>query len=632
MTEWKIEVYNSERYFTVTDNTVNDVPLRDCQAELTELHAAIRAQQSNTAKQQKIEQKPQTIDDNTLYQMASAAANGDKFLRLWRGEWVGDYKSQSEADFALINILAFYTDNLEQVERMFHYSALGQRAKAHRKHRFNANGQRLDFVGKMVERSFDCKLPTVNLSVLEQNLKHRAENPPIDPESPTIDVPALEDDWTVPPGLVGQIANYIYHTSPRPVKEVALAAAIAYFAGLFGRAYNISGAGLNQYVIIIAKTGIGKEGAANGISKLNSEITKLYADAAHYIGPSVIASPQGLIKRLSKHPCFVSQIDEFGLWLQRVTDRNANANDRGLRGALLSLYGKSNAGNVFHGSAYADQAKDIDAIANPTFSLIGDTTPDEFYRALDESNVSDGFVPRFTLIEYKGKRPPPNPLHNRIGVPAQLINDIIGALQLAKMHEQAHKFIDVKMSDEAKKFCDDFNGECDITINANEEEYIRMLWNRAHLRVLKLAGLLAVGVKPQEPIVTIYEARWAHNLVLRGINTLLARFKSGDIGQNAGQKSQIETIINCLRKYQNTTWTPEFGAKRHVSQEYHAKRIVPYSYIHHAVIQMAAFRKTTNPTLTLKQVLDDLCNQGVLNRYSGSVVGEGLTFYIRDLT
>ena len=40
--------------------------------------------------------------------MAMSAKNGEKFAKLWKGDWEGDYTSQSEADLALASMLAFY--------------------------------------------------------------------------------------------------------------------------------------------------------------------------------------------------------------------------------------------------------------------------------------------------------------------------------------------------------------------------------------------------------------------------------------------------------------------------------------------------------------------------------------------
>ncbi len=48
---------------------------------------------------------------------------------------------------------------------------------------------------------------------------------------------------TPPPGLVGEVAQFIYKAAPRPVPEIALVGAIGLIAGIVGRCFNISRTG-----------------------------------------------------------------------------------------------------------------------------------------------------------------------------------------------------------------------------------------------------------------------------------------------------------------------------------------------------------------------------------------------------
>jgi len=42
--------------------------------------------------------------------------------------------------------------------------------------------------------------------------------------------------YSVPPGFLGEVAQFIYGAAPRPVPEIALAGAIGLLAGIVGRA------------------------------------------------------------------------------------------------------------------------------------------------------------------------------------------------------------------------------------------------------------------------------------------------------------------------------------------------------------------------------------------------------------
>ncbi len=606
--EYKIEVYSSGRYMTVTGKTLKNLPINDCQALLTDLYTQVKKAQgaNDHCFQEIVASLPDAETDEKVYEIAASAANGDKFLRLWTGDWRGLYASQSEADFSLINMLAYYTDSKEQVMRLFRASNLGKRDKARRD----------NYVLPMVKRSFDRKLPVIDLVARSSPKKKIIE--PV--QQDIVPIPALDVDWMIPPGIVGQIVEYIYQSAVRPVKEVALAAAIAYYAGIVGRAYNVSGTGLNQYVVILAKTGIGKEAASSGISRLNTALTALYPAASMVIGPANIASAQGLLKYLAKtSPCIVSQMGEIGLWLQNICSANARTNEIGIRRALLDLFNKSGRGDIVNSYIYSDAAKDIPPIYHPSFSLIGDSTPDAFYRAVDSASITDGFLPRFTIIEYHGLRPPRNKYHTEIKPKDALIDSLVGSMQAAKTYENRNEFVNVQLSPEAEKFADEFDEYCTDVINSSDDEFIIGLWNRGHLRILKLAALLAVGVNPDQPEIGMLEIQWAHTLVLRGINTMLKRFMSGRIGEAAGHEDQQAAVTRSLYRYIATPYTMEWGKAHGFSAELHMARVVSYAYIQHQTRSLSCFRRSRQAATDLKIVIDEMIRMGVLSRHVDGV-------------
>ena len=97
---------------------------------------------------------PQIISDGELVAKAKAARNGTKFADLYGGNWQIHCGTQSEADFALIDIIAFYSDNIAQIARVYRGSALGQREKANR----------VDYVSEMIVKA---RVPLASLGVLQ---------------------------------------------------------------------------------------------------------------------------------------------------------------------------------------------------------------------------------------------------------------------------------------------------------------------------------------------------------------------------------------------------------------------------------------------------------------------------------
>ena len=65
------------------------------------------------------------LDDDAVIEHASRSESGDKFRMLYDGRWEEGYDSQSDADMALVSMLAFWCGNVEeQIDRIFRTSGL----------------------------------------------------------------------------------------------------------------------------------------------------------------------------------------------------------------------------------------------------------------------------------------------------------------------------------------------------------------------------------------------------------------------------------------------------------------------------------------------------------------------------
>ena len=118
----KVEMYDCKRFFTVTGDIFAGSPceVKDRQDELLDLYTDLFV--PTPAKGQNRENNLE-IDD-LLIQAAKINGNGDKFSRLWNGDYRG-YASQSEADLALCRLLAFYTNcDAGEIDRLFRESGL----------------------------------------------------------------------------------------------------------------------------------------------------------------------------------------------------------------------------------------------------------------------------------------------------------------------------------------------------------------------------------------------------------------------------------------------------------------------------------------------------------------------------
>lgn len=604
-----VEIYSDRRFATFTGNVYNNKPITDHSDLIVKLWEEMS--NVNNIKIDNISkyEEKEKLSDDKIIDMAINAVNGNKFDQLRLGNWKEFYNSQSEADFSFVNMLQFYTKNIEQIIRIFQASELGKRQKAKRK----------DYITQMIKKSFDKEIPLIEFDLNGHDFRaavsSKGKTSDFDSDNLGL-IPNTASTIPIPPGLMGRLAQSIYQMAPRPVPEIALAGAIGFMSGVCGRAYNISGTGLNQYVLLIAPTGSGKEACALGIDKLINEIRFQVPTSVGFIGPSEIASGQALVKYLSKSSqCFVSILGEFGLRLQQMSSLRANSAEISLRRMLLDLYNKSGHGQVARPSIYADQDKNTATIQSPSFSILGESTPERFYSTLSEEMISEGLLPRFMLIEYNGPRPALSINHLCYKPSDDLLRDLSALIANVEIIMHNKNVINVNASNEAQAMFDDFDKYADQQINGTNKEVLRQLWNRAHIKSLKLSALIAVGVNMSEPLILPEYVTWAINMVQFDIRALSRKWELGEIGEKTNETGQITVLKKLIKDY----YTIGLGEGKSYDKfrNYHLHNIICHSYISVRLSQYPQFYKDQKGrTKTIKQAIGVLVECGILGKVS----------------
>lgn len=154
-----VEMYDSARYFTVTGHHVHGTPttIEDRTAELGQLHASVFPVDEQADDQTGPTPSSTTIDidDASLVSMATRARNGAKVAPLWNGSWRGEYTSQSEADLALCNLLAFWTGrDGARMDSLFRQSGL-MRDKWDQRHYASGNTYGTETINKAIAECRD---------------------------------------------------------------------------------------------------------------------------------------------------------------------------------------------------------------------------------------------------------------------------------------------------------------------------------------------------------------------------------------------------------------------------------------------------------------------------------------------
>jgi hypothetical protein len=607
-----VELKDENKYLTYTENTIHTLPCIECPHALSTLSQWVdKYFPPPSFEATSSVDLPEVNTDDEVCTMAAQAFNGELFKALYSGNWHGRYDTQSEADQALANIIAFYTDSRQQTARLFLSSELGKRPKA----------QRLDYLYSqkygLVTLAFDQKLPLPDMSDLGEKFKQLAAaakngttTPPVKAMAPPAPAPAPAPaieivtqfdngapvQWEKPPGLLGDIADYVYQAAPYPNQHVALAAAIGFFAGLVGRAYNtVTGTGLNQYIALLGRTGIGKEAAHSGISRLcNSLRTVAKESLRGFAGPAEIASPQALMRHLVEKPSMCSFKGEFGIWMQNINSPRANPHEAQLKRLLLDLFNKSGKWDTLDGAIYSDKSNNVPLVNAPAFTFIGDSTLDPFYKGIDQSNIDDGLVSRLTVISCPDVQPVYNACAGNIKPSDELLTALERLIpQICFINQSIDNIIQVTETVEAKAYQLDYQKVCQDIMWEDRKNPISQVWNRAHKRMLRLGTLVAVGANRDypvvHPVVEVTHYKWARQIIEHGVSVVSQRFESGDVGNTTLGFKQRQLVGRILLEYADSKWNQKLLKSYRITEIMHQNGGIPYSYIQQRVKNMLPF-------------------------------------------
>jgi putative DNA primase/helicase len=192
-----VEIYDRGRYFTVTGQRYGDTTtLNDINNGATGLYTRIKpAKPERPDNPKPISQTGEMstangsggLSDEQIFEKLQKAKNASKFSALFHAGDLSDYGgNHSRADFALINMLGWYAgpSGVDQVERMFSRSALGQRPKWTDRPDYRVNS----IVNALSTMTKFWEPPTPRVKSNRKAQPERNYNtPPIDPDADVID-------------------------------------------------------------------------------------------------------------------------------------------------------------------------------------------------------------------------------------------------------------------------------------------------------------------------------------------------------------------------------------------------------------------------------------------------------------
>jgi hypothetical protein len=148
------ELYSSGRFFTMTGDVVRDLPIREAQEAAEKFYAHLRADDAPATSSTPSSTRAATpaMSDDEVIRRAEAARDGGKFRNVYAGS-LDYHPGKSERDASLAWLLAFWTQDADQIERIMRGSGC-ERPK------WNERRGTTTWLGQEIGRAIDGRTET----------------------------------------------------------------------------------------------------------------------------------------------------------------------------------------------------------------------------------------------------------------------------------------------------------------------------------------------------------------------------------------------------------------------------------------------------------------------------------------
>lgn len=319
-----------------------------------------------------------------------------------------------------------------------------------------------------------------------------------------------------PPGLVGEIMDWIVGGARRPSRMLALGPALTIVGTLMG--HGVRGptrSATHLYMIGLAPSGAGKDHPLQAIGKLLKA-----SNCGALVGPSEFMSMSSVINYLQRQALSVCAMDEFGAFLRRLNNKNASTHEQGISKILRSIWGISFADYMtpeWAGRASVE-------IQNPAMSIYGVSTAEEYFESLQSADIRNGFLNRFLVFSTNIKPQPRQPEHDG-NVPQDLALKIINmrnaAMRLDPVQSDlpinAPRILKDVVWNGGRPVYEEMEGQVE---RISEDKYMEPFFARTAENAVRMASIVAYGCGRMEVIREDME--WARDVSMWSANNMAA--------------------------------------------------------------------------------------------------------------
>jgi hypothetical protein len=350
-------------------------------------------------------------------------------------------------------------------------------------------------------------------------------------------------------GILRLVFDFYCSCAYRESHVMGLAVSLSLCETIFGRRVRShTDMRTNDYNLILATTGSGKEACETAITKI---LNVADASGSHMLPPDV-QSGNGLMHAIALNPCSVWVCDEFGKILQAVLDKKGNQHVKNIGNHLLKLYGKS--AGTYGGAAHSDGVRN--KVNQPHLVVLGLSTASTVFDSITSENVADGLLGRIAFWPVQDRPEPKTdleivtPSDELASKVAHWIQFAPGGGNLASVNPTPET---VKMSVDARLRWQSHAKQIDEKMRS-EPESRAAVWARVATRSMKLA-LVHRCARVEEPPantcwdfvqVEIQDVNWGIKLA-----NWLAKIACGLVKENTVDKSLGKAKMILIKAVEN---------------------------------------------------------------------------------
>lgn len=330
-------------------------------------------------------------------------------------------------------------------------------------------------------------------------------------------LPAL-GQWEIPVKALQDVADWFSTLSEEPHPMISIVGALAFGSVIAGRKYRSVNANWTAMQFVLSgPSGVGKNYIKSGINRLlhSSDLSDLF-------GASFYTHSSAIYWALHTAPTHICVTDEFGNSFAEAR-KSENGNKMSVFKSFKQVY--SDCDDTFRADSYSmaglsrrdREERRTPPIVRPSLTLLGLTTPGQFYSEVKAASIEDGLMNRFVVFNVDKTAC----LRRQVignGIPHE---DLINATKLVRRLGEGRdsapdafpQIIQVDFSGAAKSIFDMFREEAESFGDALEESGMGNMPRRWRENAMRMATMLAAWDNPLRPVVTDGVAEWCCKLV-----------------------------------------------------------------------------------------------------------------------